>query len=170
MTSSDAHAGGLSNRHSRGGGSLLPRLLAIARAPVLDAELADGIHPSVSPAHRLRANHLCRQGVRRRTALALHRALADAQRGVPPRGAEIPLSREAINRCGVELDALAEAIATIKEPRTQGVAIASQLAFDGCGPLFDQPSMPDGRERLANTVRAALAALEVSSEFDRLED
>jgi hypothetical protein len=166
MTFFDAHSGWLADHHSRPRASLVPRLLAIAQGPALDAELAGGIRPSSSLAHRLRAEYLRRPRVRLRIARALDRAVAEAGRAVPPFSVEIPLSGEAINHCSAELRALAKAVATLEEPRTRGLAIAHQLAFDGSGPLFARPSMADGRARLANTVQAARMALRVSSVFD----
>jgi hypothetical protein len=81
---------------------------------------------------------------------------------------QVPLSRAAINRCHRELRALATSIVTLDSPRTQGVAIAFQLAFDGGGPLFVQPGTRDGHEWLANVIESAHAALRVSAEFDDL--
>jgi hypothetical protein len=58
-------------------------------------------------------------------------------------------------------------VVTTENPRVQGVAIAHQLAFDGTGPLFFQPNKRRSAERLANTIRAAQNALNVSGAFDR---
>lgn len=80
---------------------------------------------------------------------------------------QVALNHEAIAGCRRELAALAQAVAAGDAARIQGLAIAFRLAFDGGGPLFHQSSR-EGRERLANTVRAALAALRVSSHFDQL--
>lgn len=146
--------------------AILLRLVAIARAPALDGELAAGMNPSVSAAHRLRADHLRRRPVRRRIATALERAVEDACHPDLPGTPQVPLRREAIHRCRREIQALAKAVATADQPRTQGVAIAFQLAFDGGSPLFLQAQSHDGVERLANTVQAALSALRVSAEFD----
>jgi hypothetical protein len=150
----------------RRGSLVVPRLLAFMQAPRLDAELGAGIRPSASLAHQVRAEHLRRKRVRRRVAGALDRAVEDAGRPVYPGTAQAPLDREAICRCREEMRALATSVATLENPRTQGVAIAFQLAFDGCGPLFFRPDSPDGTARLANTVQAALSALRVSGDFE----
>ena len=166
MSSPDALAGrlGLGNRRARA--LLIPRVLAVVRAPTLDADLAAGIRPSATLVHQLRADHLRRARVRHRIAFALNRAVADASRPIRHGTAQAPLSREAIRCCHRELHALAASVAIVENPRVRGVAIASQLAFDGGGPLYFQPGARDGIERLANTVQAAHAALGVSAEFD----
>jgi hypothetical protein len=143
-------------------------VLAFLRAPVIDAELAAGTRPSSSAIHRLRADHLRRPRTRRRIADALNRAVADAHRPTPKGCLQVPLSGFAIDRCHRELRALATSISTLENPRTQGVAIAFQLAFDGSGPLFRQPGGRDGHECLANTIESANAALRISVEFDDL--
>jgi hypothetical protein len=142
------------------------RWLAHVHAPRLDADLADGVRPSASPAHQLRADHLHRARVRRRIAYALNRAAADASRPVRHLTPQAPLSRMAIRCCREQLLALATSVATLENPRTQGLAIASQLAFDGRGPLFFQPERRGELDRLANTIQAADAALRVSAHFD----
>ena len=73
-----------------------------------------------------------------------------------------------IRCCREQLLALATSVATIENPRTQGLAIASQLAFDGRGALFFQPEARGELERLANTIQVAEAALRVSADFDEL--
>jgi hypothetical protein len=144
---------------------LLSRLLAALEAPNLDAELAAGIRPSVSAAHQARADHLLRRRVRHRVASALTRAVEDASRPAQPLTSQAPLAREAVQRCAGQIRELASLVATLDSPRTRGVAIASQLAFDGCGPLFFQPGKGDGVERLANTLDAAQRALRISPEL-----
>jgi hypothetical protein len=103
--------------------------------------------------------------VRRRIATALNRAVDDAFRPVRRGTAKAPLSREAIRQCAGEIRELANLVATLESPRTRGVAISFQLAFDGCGALFFQPGTPDRVERLANTLHAARRALHVSAEL-----
>jgi hypothetical protein len=150
----------------RGEHLFLPRLLAFVQAPRLDTDLCAGVRPSASRAHRLRADHLRRRRVRRVIATALRRAVEDAHQPVRPRTAQAPLNREGIRRCQREILALADLVSTLESPRAQGIAIAFQLAFDGCGPLFFQPGTSDGTERLANTVEAAHRALRVSADFE----
>jgi hypothetical protein len=145
---------------------IIPWLLAIVRAPNLDEELAAGIRPAATAPHQLRANHLRRESVRRRIAAALNSAVEEAHRPVRPRTAQAPLSREAIRSCRREIRDLATAVATLENPRTRGVAIAFQLAFDGRGALFFQPDEAYPTERLTNTVEAARRALSVSAEFE----
>jgi hypothetical protein len=168
MTSPGALAGRFGLRNRRDRILLIPRVLAVVRAPTLDADLAAGVRSSATLAHQLRADHLTRARVRRRIATALYRAVADASRPVRHGTPQAPLSREAIRCCHRELRALATSVATLENPRTQGLAIASQLAFDGRGPLFFQPGQRGAIERLANTIQAAEAALRVSAEFERV--
>jgi hypothetical protein len=163
--------GSLSKRHDghRPPFALLARLLAFLRSPILDAELAAGVRPSASLAHRLRADHLRRKRVRRHIADALIRAVEDAARPVPHLTPQAPIRREAVRGCQREIRELSRTVVAAENPRAQGVAIAFQLAFDGGGPLFVDPHTPDGVERLANTVQAARSALRVSAEFDGTE-
>jgi hypothetical protein len=141
-------------------------LVAFVQAPKLDADLGAGLRPSVSPAHQVRADHLKKKRVRRLIATALNRAVEDAARPVRHGTPQAPLDREAVRCCHREIQALATLVATLENPRTQGVAIAFQMAFDGRGALFFQPDTPNGVERLANTVQAAQRALGVSAEFE----
>jgi hypothetical protein len=166
MASPRALAGRFGLRERRASVPVVPRFLALVRAPNLDAELAEGLLPSTTPAHQLRADHLRRPRVRRRIAAALNRAVAEAGRPVRRGSPEVPLNGDAIRRCRRELLALAASVATLEDPRTQGLAIAFQLAFDGRGALFLQPETRGGLERLANTIQAAHAALRVSAVFD----
>ena len=168
MTSPDAHAGRLGLGGFRPGAGLVPRLLSVVHAPALDADLAEGVRPSTSPAHRLRAEHLRRPRVRRRISHALARAVVEADRERPRATAQVPLDSEAILGCKGDLRALAKAVADLDDPRTQGLAIAFLLAFDGAGALFRQPSR-NAQDRLGSSVRAALASLRVSAQFDQLE-
>jgi hypothetical protein len=142
------------------------RLRALVQAPRLDAELSAGIRPSVSQVHQARADHLRRRRVRRRIATALNRAVEDAVHPVRHGTPQAPLDREAVLRCHREIRALATLVATAENPRTQGVAIVFQMAFDGRGALFFQPDTANGVERLANTVQAARSALSVSGDFE----
>lgn len=146
--------------------AIVPRLLAALRAPMLDADLAAGVRPSATPAHQLRADHLRRKRVRRRIAVALSRAVDDAGRPVLRGTPQAPIRRRAVRGCEREIRALASAVATADNPRVQGLAIAFEMAFDGGGPLFDQPYTWVSVDRLANTVQTALSALRVSAEFD----
>ena len=138
----------------------------MVQAPTLDAELAAGIRPSASSAHQLRASHLRREHVRRRIASALNGAVEAAGRPLHHEIGKAPLDREAVRSCHREIRALASLVASVENPRTQGVAIAFQMAFDGRGALFFQPDTPNGIERLANTIHAAQSALRVSGDFD----
>jgi hypothetical protein len=167
MTFPGPIAGRLEGSRSRT--RVVPRLLALLQAPILDAELAAGIRASASPEHQVRADYLREGRVRRRIAAALNRAVEDASRPARQGTAEVPLSRVAIRRCHREIRALANSVVTTENPRTQGIAIASQLAFDGGGPLFFRPGTPHGIERLANTVQAAQNALRVSADLDEPE-
>ena len=143
------------------------RLNALVHGPRLDSELAEGVSPSASSAHLARADWITRPRARRRIAVALNRAIEESF--APPRRhtSEAPLSGTAIRSCRELLITLARKLVAAENPRVQGVAISRQLAFDGRGALFSQPNAKSSAERLANTIRAALSALRVSSEFDR---
>jgi hypothetical protein len=145
----------------------MARLQAVLRGPALDADLAAGIRPTASAAHLIRAGWITRRRGRRRIEHALRRALEAADAPDRRLTSEAPLSGDAIRSCSQDLAALVDRLATAEDPRAQGVAIAHQLAFDGTGPLFFQPNKKRRTERLANTIRSALAALSVSATFDR---
>jgi hypothetical protein len=156
----------LGSSAARLGSAINTRWIAVAHAYELDADLAYGVRPATSSAHQLRADRLHRPRVRRRIARALARAVVDARRPIRPRAPQIPLSSNEISRCERQLLALAESVAFAENPRTQALAIASQLAFDGGGPLFHQPGARGRSERLANTIHAADAAFGVCGDFD----
>jgi hypothetical protein len=144
------------------------RLLAFVRTAALDKELADGLRPASSHTRELRADRLKQGRVRHRIAAALDRAIGAARIPSPALGSMAPLNREAILACADELHALANSIATAVNPRAQGLAMASLLAFDGAGPLFWRPGEPDASQRLPNAIQAIKAALRVSAEFDSM--
>src|SRR5262249_39608795 len=147
-------------------GPVVPRSLAVVQAHTLDAQLAGGLHPSATPTHRLRAKHLRRPRVRRHIAFALEGAVKVAGRPPCQEPGRVPVSREAIRRSQGDVLALARMVATTENPRTQGIAIAFRLAFDGGSALFLHQEDPNAIERLANTVQAAQSALRVSGDFD----
>jgi hypothetical protein len=148
--------------------TLLTRLRAHLQGPSLDADLAAGVRPSVSAAHLARADWITGQAARRRVSDALNRALRVAD--APPAKGTVyaPLSIPAIRACRDALKQLAVAVVTTENPRVQGIAIAHQLVFDGTGALFFQPTERRPTERLENTIWAALRALSVSGDFDRV--
>jgi hypothetical protein len=145
--------------------TVLPSFRAVFHASDLDQELAAGLRPSTSPAHRARARHLMRRSVRRRIATALNRAVEDAFRPKSPGSSQAPLCRDGVRQCSEEIRELAEEVATKEMPRVRGIAIAFQLAFDGRSAMFLQPGSGDGAEHLANTLQAARMALRVSPEL-----
>jgi hypothetical protein len=141
----------------------------MVEGPRLDSELAEGISPSASAAHLARADAITRPQSRRRIAAALNRAIEESFAPARRVTAEAPLSVSAIRSCREQLIILARQIVHTENPRVQAVAIASQLAFDGRGALFFQPKQEPSPDRLANTITAALNALRVSGEFDRMD-
>jgi hypothetical protein len=145
--------------------TVLPNVRAIFHASDLDQELAAGLRPSTSPAHRARANHLTRRYVRCRIAAALNRAVDDAFRPTSPSSSQVPLCRDGVRRCSEQVRELASQVATKESPHVRGIAIAFQLAFDGRSAMFHQPGSGDGAEHLANTLQAARMALRVSPEL-----
>jgi hypothetical protein len=150
--------------------ALLARLWAFLAGPRYDAELADGTSPTKSICHAARAGRITRQRACRRVAQALNGAVEAAERPPVPNRLDpkVPLDSGAIRACKEEVLSLAESLCTIERPPARGVAIARQLVFDGCSPLFLQA--PDRRKgsdrRLASTLDAAQRALEVSADFD----
>lgn len=153
--------------------SFLVRLWAFLAGPRLDAELADGISPTTSIVLGARAVWITRRRACCTVAQALRGALDAA--GRPPDRclqAGVPVDAGAVQVCRDDVLALAEALSTIERPSAYGVAIARQLAFDGRSPLFLQA--PDRRKgadrRLACSLHAAHRALEVSRDFDCLEE
>jgi hypothetical protein len=144
---------------------LVTWLLAVIKAPNLDEELSAGVRPSASRAHQLRADHLGRRRVRRGIASALNRAVTNAWQSNRAVTSQAPLCREAVRSCSGEIRDLARLVATMENPPIRGVAIASQLAFDGRGALFFKPEAGDGVEQLANTLDAARRALRVSPDL-----
>ena len=144
----------------------MDRLLAVVLAPSLDSALADGLRPSATAAHQLRADRLKQLRVRYRIAGALDHAIEAANGPAPPRSAKVPLDRAAVRGCAEELHALAVSVVSLRSPSAKGLAMAYQLAFDGGGPLFFQPDRQLDPSCLSNTVYAIESALRVSAEFD----
>ena len=171
MASPGSLAGGLP-RELRGVSrkAFLARLGAFLAGPRYDAELADGTSPTKSIYHAARAGRITRQRACRKVARALNGAVEAVERPPVPNRLDpkVPLDSLAVRVCKDEVLSLADTLVTIERPPARGVAIARQLVFDGCSPLFLQA--PDGRKgnarRLASTLCAAQRALEVSADFD----
>ena len=150
--------------------AFLAGLWAFLAGPRYDAELADGTSPTKSICHAARAGRITRQRACRRVAQALNGAVEAAEHPPDPHRLDpkVPLDSGAVRVCKDEVLSLADTLATIERPPARGVAIARQLVFDGCSPLFLQG--PDRRKgsdrRLASTLDAAQRALEVSADFD----
>ena len=174
VTSPGSLAGGLP-RELRGVSrkAFRAQLWAFLAGPHYDAELADGTSPTKSIYHAARAGRITRPRACRGVAQALNRAVEAAERPpVPNRlDSKVPLDSLAVRVCKDEVLSLADTLVTVERPPARGVAIARQLVFDSCSPLFLQG--PDRREgsaqRLASTLFATQRALEVSANFDGME-
>jgi hypothetical protein len=147
------------------------RLGAFLAGPRYDAELADGISPTTSLRHAARAGQITRRRACRRVAQALKGAVEATEHPSTPHrllDTKVPIDYGAVRVCKDELLSLADSLAATKRPSARGVAIARQLVFDGCSPLYLQapPHRHGSERRLASTLYAAARALEISADFD----
>ena len=126
---------------------VLNRALVTLIAPRLDAELADGQAPEMSPRHALRARQLSAPSHRSELAQAWERLLLLAR--AHPDGARlrVPIRRERVLRVEPEIRRVIEALRADGPVPAQGVAIARRLISDGTGPIYN-PRAPDVLEEL----------------------
>jgi hypothetical protein len=150
--------------------AFIARLVAFLAGPRYDAELADGISPTTSLWHAARAGRITTRRARRRVAQALEGAVEASEHPSAPHclDVKVPVDCRAVRVCKDELLSLAHMLITTERPPARGVAIARQLVFDGCSPLYLQapPNRHGSERRLASTLYAAERALEISADFD----
>jgi hypothetical protein len=136
---------------------LLDRLMAMLRAPRLDAELAAGASPDSRPELALRARLLVSVPTRRRLARTVERLVATAQQ--PPTArccSAVPVCWDRVRDSAPELRQLAMALAAPGPVPARGVALVMVLLCDGAGPLYRRAAVDD----LAMQVRHAAKALD----------
>jgi hypothetical protein len=123
----------------------------------LDRALAAGIDPLASPALARRASVLVSSRTRRRLACRLERVAIESER--PARGftAAVPIQRREVIVARDDLLLLAAALRGEAHPDPRGVAGASLLLSDGCGPVF-APCPPGALRRTVRRIDAALRA------------
>jgi hypothetical protein len=126
------------------------RLLAGARAPSLDRQLAAGRPPSSSQALADRAREIVTPTARRELAQRWTRVLDRASQPVP-RFVGAPLQRNAVIAAGQDLHEMISVLTSGLPVDARGTAMASSLLRDGTGPLYNRRSIVD----LGAMVRAA---------------
>jgi hypothetical protein len=115
---------------------LLTRLKVATHHLELDARLAAGANPDVSPELARRAHDLLGQRVRQRLADGLENAVVDAVAPPYDHGTSVPVQREAVLAAEHDLLRLAGALRSDLAPPVRGIAAASVLLTDGTGPVF----------------------------------
>jgi hypothetical protein len=136
--------------------SFLDNILLGFNAPRLDAELAAGVPPEISPGHAARARWLV--APRRRQALAdsWEHLLATARGPTGGLSNRAPIRRERIRRAEPEIREMITALRANGPIPARGIAIATKLLTNGCGPIYNQ----DARDDIRGTVALALAHLD----------
>ncbi len=137
---------------------LRDRLAGFLRANDLDRQLAEGIPPERSVALSLRAHRLLRPSTAAMLARGIRRVLDDIQFR-EPRGARMPVRRQAARAVAADLDRLARRLVAPQPIGVEGLARVRLLLSDGSGPLFSGR----GREDLGAAVACALAGLDVGA-------
>jgi len=125
----------------------------------LDEKLAAGAAPGAGPELQLRAGQLLSRSERERIATGIDRSVAQAVAQWPPAAAQlVPLGSPQIRECAPELLTIARRLREDEPVAVRGVAMASQLLYDGAGPLYR-----DGRGDLLHRARSVRLALDVST-------
>jgi hypothetical protein len=121
----------------------------------LDERLASGAAPELE----LRARQLLSTSERDRIATGIEQSVAQAASQWPPAPAQfVPLGSPRIRECAPELLTIARRLRDGDPIDVRGVAMASQLLYDGAGPLYR-----DGRGDLLHRARSVRLALDVST-------
>jgi hypothetical protein len=126
-----------------------------AGALELDRRLAEGVWPSNSPELMLRARQLGNARARRRLSGALIEAAAAARRAPAPWTPRVPIAAPGVREATRALERLAQDLATIREPRIRGIALASYLVCDPGSPIYDRHA-PVTVGEIAERARSAL--------------
>ena len=125
----------------------------------LDEKLASGAAPGAGPELQLRAGQLLSTSERERIATGIEQSVARAVTQWPPAATQVvPLGSPQIRECAPELLTIARRLRDDEPVDVRGVAMASQLLYDGAGPLYR-----DGRGDLLLRARSVRLALDVST-------
>lgn len=136
--------------------SLLDTILLRVSAPCLDAELAAGAPPETSPRHAARARWLVTPRRRGLLADGWEHLLVAARRSTGGLSNRAPISRERIRASEPEIREMIRALRANGPIPARGVAIATQLLTNGCGPIYDN----NARDDIKSTLDLALAHLD----------
>lgn len=122
----------------------------------LDADLAAGRSPETSPRHAVRARVLVAPRMRHALASNWEHLLSTAQG--PRRGPtnRAPIRRERVHCAQTEIRELITALRATGPIPARGVAIATRLLTDGCGPIYNR----DASDDLTATLVLALEHLD----------
>jgi hypothetical protein len=123
----------------------------------LDRALAAGVDPLANPALARRASVLVSRRMRRRLACGLERVAIEGERPAGGLTAAVPVQRREVIVARDDLLLLAAALRGEAHPDPRGVAGASLLLSDGCGPVF-APSAPGALRRAVRRIAAAMGA------------
>ncbi len=132
-------------------------LMVRANRSRIDAELAAGRPPEISPQHGLRACQLV--APRNREALARNWEHLLLAAGVPARGlsGRVPIQRTRVRQAASEIGTLASALRASGPVPVRGVAIAYSLLTDGSSsPIYD----PKAKRDLGPTLTRAIGYLD----------
>jgi hypothetical protein len=113
-------------------------LLLRLNAGRLDADLAAGCSPESTPRHEARARHLVDPQMRNALASSWEHLLAVTARQTRGLSGRAPLQRERVHRAEREIRDLIAALRTTGPIPVRGVAIATTLLTDGCGPVYNR--------------------------------
>jgi hypothetical protein len=130
----------------------------------LDTELAAGVDPNVDPAHRERAEELLADKSRRRLAGALERLLGEADSGPSIFSPKIPIAKEAVRDCRLEIETLVERLDSPAFISAQGVAKLGLMLSDGASPIYSpglfKADDPKRSEELSSALEATIEAID----------
>ena len=123
--------------------NLRDTILIRLRAGRLDADLADGYAPEQSRWHAARARELVAPHRRHVLAASWERLLATAGDRTRARSNRLPIRRDQVRRAEPEIRELIAALRAVGPMPVRGVAIASALLTDGCGPIYNRFARDD---------------------------
>jgi hypothetical protein len=136
--------------------SLLDNILLAFHAPCLDAELAAGVPPEISPRHEARARRLVAPQRRQVLADGWEHLLATARGPTGGLTNRTPIRRERIRGAEPEIREMITALRANGPIPARGIAIATKLLTDGCGPIYNN----NARDDIKGTLALALAHLD----------
>lgn len=139
--------------------NLYEKLVLCLNAASLDADLAAGLPPEMSPRHAARARRLVSPRARHALAGNWEHLLLISHGATPGMSGRVPIHRQRLHRAEPEIRELIAALRATGPVPARGVAIATELLTDGSGPIYNAKAFYELTARVIQAVEHLNPAL-----------